>query len=212
MKKTIDLQTEYKALGDAGTFEGYASISGNVDLGGDVIERGAFKEFAKTRDGKVIVLYQHSSRDPIGKADVHQDDKGLRFVGQLELNDGMARKAYTLMKAGILDGMSIGFDILPGGAKILESGIREITAAKLWEISPVTWGMNPLAGVDSVKAAGQITSIREFEDFLRDVGGFSKGQAKLLASAGWKAMPGWRDASGEADLKQLADFIRNAKV
>jgi hypothetical protein len=98
--------------------------------------------------------------------------------------------------------MSIGYDVLEGGAKILESGIRVLSGLKLWEISPVTFGMNPLAGIDSVKQFGNVTNIREFEDFLRDVGMFSKAQAKLLASGGWKAMPDQRDADGEADLVQ----------
>lgn len=208
--KTLDFATEFKAMGDTGTFEGYAAIFGNVDQGGDVIERGAFKEFVKTRDGKVLVLYQHSSRDPIGKADVKQDDKGLYFAGQLELNDGMGRKAHALMKSGLLDGMSIGFDVLPGGQKVLENNVRELTKLKLWEISPVTFGMNELARIEAVKAAAQIATIREFENFLRDEAGFSHAQAKLLAVGGWKALQDARDESGlSADAKQLIETIQN---
>ncbi|MCR4331213.1 MAG: HK97 family phage prohead protease, partial [Sulfuricaulis sp.] len=120
----IPLELETKAFGDSGSFEGYASIFGNVDLGGDVIERGAFKEIVKGRNGMVKILNQHSSRDPIGVAEVKQDDKGLSFKGQLILEAASARSAYALMKGGALDGMSIGYDVLQGGAKILESGIR----------------------------------------------------------------------------------------
>lgn len=198
----IPLELKTKAFGDSGSFEGYASIFGNVDLGGDVVERGAFKEIVKGRNGLVKILYQHNPRDPIGTAEVKQDDKGLSFRGQLILEAASARSAYALMKGGALDGMSIGYDVLDGGSKVLESGIRMLTGLKLWEISPVTFGMNMLAGIDSVKAASQITNIREFEDFLRDVGGFSKAQARLLASGGWKAMPDQRDADGDADPAQ----------
>lgn len=202
MKRIIECPMEIKALGDTGNFSGYASIFGNVDQGGDVMERGSFKEFHKTRDGKVLILYQHSSRDPIGKADVRQDEKGLYFDGQLVMEDAIARKAYVGMKAGTIDAMSFGFDVLPGGATITEAGIRKVTAVKLWEISPVTFGMNELARIEAVKAAAQVTNIREFECFLRDVGGFSIAQAKLLASAGWKALPDQRDVDGEADQAQ----------
>jgi HK97 family phage prohead protease len=202
MKKFIECPFDLKAINDVGTFSGYASIFGNVDQGGDVMERGSFKEFHKTRDGKVLILYQHNSRDPIGKADVRQDEKGLYFDGQLVMEDATARKAYVGMKAGTIDAMSFGFDVLPGGATITEAGIRKVTAVKLWEISPVTFGMNELARIEAVKAAQQVTNIREFEDFLRDVGGFSKAQAKLLASGGWKAMPDQRDVDGEADQAQ----------
>jgi len=206
--KFLNASLEIKAFGDSGSFEGYAAMFGNVDLGGDVIERGAFKEIVKGRDGMVKILNQHNSRDPIGVAEVTQDDKGLRFKGQLILEAASARGAYALMKGGALDGMSIGYDVLEGGAKILESGIRQLKSLKLWEISPVTFGMNPLAGIDNVKQFGNVTNIREFEDFLRDAGGFSKAQAKLLASGGWKAMPDQRDADGEADLmQQHAKFL-----
>jgi len=202
--KALSLPTEFKAFGDSGSFEGYASIFGNIDLGGDIIVRGAFKEFVKGRDGKVKVLNQHRMSDPIGVAEVTADDKGLRFQGQLILEAPAARSAYALMKGGALDGMSIGYDVLPGGGKVLESGVRELTALKLWEISPVTFGMNPLAGIDSVKQAGQITTIREFEDFLRDGAGFSHSQAKAIAADGWKALQTTRD---EGDAGSTFDDV-----
>lgn len=211
--KFMNLATEFKAFGDSGSFEGYAAVFGNVDLGGDILMRGAFKEIVKGRDGKVKVLNQHRTSDPIGVADVKADDKGLHFQGQLILEAPAARSAYALMKGGALDGMSFGYDVLPGGGKVLESGVRELTAIKLWEISPVTFGMNPLAGIDTVKASVQITTTREFEDFLRDAGGFSKAQAIAIASGGFKAMQGLRDAGdAEAAAKQLLDFINTLKV
>ena len=113
--KYLNTPAEYKALGDSGTFSGYASIFGNIDLGGDIVERGAFKEVVTNGDGAVTALWQHDSRTPIGLAKVRQDDRGLAFEGQLVLEDPMARKALAHMKAGSVRGMSIGFDILPGG-------------------------------------------------------------------------------------------------
>lgn len=210
--KFLNLPIEIKAFGDSGSFEGYAAIFGNVDLGGDVIERGAFKEIVKGRNGMVKILNQHSSRDPIGVAEVNQDDKGLSFKGQLILEAASARSAYALMKGGALDGMSIGYDVLEGGAKILESGIRQLKALKLWEISPVTFGMNPLAGIDSVKQAGNITTIREFEDFLRDAGGFSKAQAKDIAVGGWKTLNDRRDAGEADDATQYMKFLNSLSM
>lgn len=200
--KRLNIPTEFKAAGDAGAFEGYASVFGNVDLGGDVIERGAFKEIVKNAAGKVVVLWQHGQRDPIGVAEVKQDDRGLRFNGELVLEDPLGRRAHAHMKAGSVNGMSIGFDVLAGGAEILQSGVRVLKALKLWEISVVTFGMNQLAGIDGVK---QVTTIREFEEFLRDAGGFSKAQALLLASKGWGALQDRRE-SGDGDEMQT---IRN---
>lgn len=204
-----DIPLDLKALNDDGSFSGYASVFGNIDLDGEVIERGAFKEIVRNDDGKVVVLWQHNQREPIGVADVVEDAKGLRFDGALVLDDPTARKARAHMLAKSVRGMSIGFDPIKDDFR---DGVRHITEARLWEISVVTFGANPLAGVDQAKRGGQMTNIRDYEDFLREVGGFSKAQAKLLAAAGWKALPGRRDADGEPDdVKQLIEtFARYA--
>lgn len=208
--KTRDFEMQFKAKGSDGTFEGYASVFDNVDDGYDVIEQGAFKEFARTKDNKVLVLFQHRMSEPIGKAEVSQDSKGLAVSGQLVLDDPIAARAYTHMKAGTIDAMSIGYDVLPGGAEYTNAGVRRLKALKLWEVSVVTFGMNELARIDSVKAAAQITTIREFEDFLRDAGGYSSAKAKLLASGGFKALQQARDETGEekAAVQQIHDLLK----
>lgn len=206
--KFLDLEAaEVKALGDAGSFEGYASIFGNVDSGGDIIERGAFKQMVKTRDGKVLVLYQHSTRDPIGKAVVSQDSKGLAFNGTLDLNDATGRKAYGLMKSGILDGMSVGYDVLPGGATTGQGGVRHLTDLKLYEISPVTFGMNELARVEAVKASALgCETIAELESLMRDALMLPARKAKRVASAAWPIISG-RDSHDDTKAAQLAASI-----
>ena len=104
------------------------------------------------------------------------------------------------MKAKSIRGMSIGFDVLAGGMKIMESGVRMLTDLKLWEISLVTFGMNPVAGVSGVKSREHITSIRDYEFFLREAG-FSREQAKILAKS-YKDLPGQREAVDEGDDEQ----------
>lgn len=212
--KHLNFATEFKALGDSGAFEGYAAIFGNIDLGGDIIERGAFKEIMKRRNGKVVVLNQHRQSDPIGMAEVEEDDKGLKFAGSLILESASARGAYALMKGGALDGMSIGFDVLPGGAEVLKSGVRQLKALRLWEISPVTFGMNPLAGVENVKSllsGGELPTLSQFEDFLRDAG-FTNTQAKTIAGHGLKRLHAQRDAGGDGNGEALAALLRGYRV
>lgn len=211
------IEFETKAFGDSGSFEGYAAIFGNIDLGGDVIERGAFKEIVKGRNGMVKVLNQHNMRDPIGVAEVAQDDTGLRFKGQLILDSASARSAYGLMKGGALDGMSIGYDPLPGGAEVLKSGVRQLKALKLWEISPVTFGMNPLAGISGVKAfeetirAGVLPTLPEFEDFLREAG-FSKTQATAIAGKGLRSLLDRSESGGEPTASDLLGMLNGIQV
>lgn len=200
---------ELKAVSDAGEFEGYASIFGNVDHGGDVIQPGAFKEIVANHDGKVPVLWQHRQDSPIGVAEVSQDTTGLRFKGRLVLDDPQARQAYSHMKAGSVRGMSIGYDVLAGGAQILASGVRSLTGLKLWEISLVTFGMNPLAGVTGVKNAPD--NIRDLEHALRGMG-YSRKGAAAIASHGFS--PAALDPSPDPDdvraLKAALDSINQA--
>jgi hypothetical protein len=150
---------------------------------------------------------------PIGTAEVSQDDTGLRFKGALVMDDPTARRAHAHMKAGTLTGMSIGYDILPGGAEVLESGVRKLSALKLWEISPVIWGMNPKAQIDAVKAAAQIKTITDFERFLRDVGGFSHSQAKALAACGYKGLNSLREVDEiAAALRRLNETLSSVSI
>lgn len=219
--KHMTVPMEIKAADDRGVFSGYASIFENVDLGGDVIRRDAFKEFVTNPDGKIKVLFQHDSGGglfspssgagglPIGLAEVEQNTKGLKFNGQLVMDDPFVQRVHKHMLARTLDGMSIGYDVLPGGAKILESGVRELNALKLWEISPVTFGMNPKASIDVVKSLPQFSTIRECESWLRDELGLSHGAAKEFVTRFRKSIVGARDEPARDEPDQAGDAVKS---
>lgn len=213
--KKLFVPMEIKSVTEKGDFSGYASIFENVDLGYDVVEKGAFQEFVKTPEGKILTLFQHDSSGytesgglPIGLSDVEQDEKGLAFEGQLVMEDPFVQRVHVHMKKKTLNGMSIGFDILPGGAEYTEAGIRRLKALKLWEISVVTFGMNPKARIEAVKNAGQVTNIREYEEFLREAG-FPRAAAKALALGGWTRLDGQRDVDVEAEVQKSLSFLHN---
>ena len=108
------------------------------------------------------------------------------------------------MKDGVLNGLSVGFNILDGGADWEERDgryTRIISKAELWEFSIVPFGMNPEALVDNVK------TIRDFEAQLRGLG-YSQRQAKALAAGGFKSL-GHRD--GGLASGTLADEITTLK-
>jgi len=199
---------EIKEVTETGSFEGLASVYGNVDLGGDIVMPGAFKEFVKTRDGSIRILDSHNTRAPIGKGTVIDSHMGLVLKGTLNLKVSRSRDVHELMKDGIIDGLSIGFDILPNGSEVRESdNVRLLKELKLWEISTVVFPMNQMATISAVKNFQQITNIREYENFLREVGGFSKEQAKILARS-FKDLPGRRDADETAEQsKELLGFL-----
>lgn len=203
--KYLNAPCHIKALNEDGSFSGHASVFGNVDSQQEVVERGAFKEIIKNEDGKVVVLWQHNSRDPIGVADVREDAKGLAFEGSLVLEDPTARKARAHMIAKSVRGMSIGYDTLKDEVR---DGIRYLKELKLYEISVVTFGANILAGIDFIKAAN-ITNIRELEDFLRESGGFSKAQAVAIASRGWNGLQDRRESGGADDAQKYLQFLNS---
>jgi HK97 family phage prohead protease len=143
---------EIKTLSAAGAFSGYASLFGEVDLGKDRVERGAFlRSLARRGAGGVRMLFQHDPAEPIGAWTVIREDRrGLYVEGALSDGVARAREVHQLMKARALDGLSIGFQTVRAKAEPA-TGIRQILEADLWEISIVTFPMLPGARIGEVK-------------------------------------------------------------
>jgi HK97 family phage prohead protease len=156
--KEFALELDKKSFSDDGKygyFEGYGSIFGNIDSGGDIIERGAFIDSLAQRMPKM--LWQHSSSEPIGVYEVaYEDEKGLFLRGKIFLEISRGREAYILLKNGAIDGLSIGFRSGQSEwreEKVEEQYIRRYTKANLYEVSLVTFPMNELANIHAVKSA-----------------------------------------------------------
>jgi HK97 family phage prohead protease len=216
------LEVKFNPGADDGTFAGYGSIFGNVDSYGDVVAPGAFKstlQEAKSGTGAwPAMLLQHGGdsvedKMPIGIwTAMDEDDNGLRMEGKLALDTRRGAEAYALLKMTprpALNGLSIGYRArkFVMGAKT-DKARRTLTGVDLHEVSLVTFPANTLATVTSVKASDEIKTIRDFENFLRDVGGFSNSAAKAIASGGFKSHADLRDEDdGE---KRLADLLEKA--
>lgn len=193
---------ELKELEDSGTFRGLASVYNNVDLGGDVVLPGAFKEFVLTKDRQIRILDSHNTRAAIGKGRLSDTQTDLAIDGKLNLAVTRAREVHALMKDGIMDGLSIGYDVLPGGAEFREDGVRVLKGLKLWEVSVTIFPMNPEARVGAAKSALACASIAELEDLLREALLLPSRRAKRLASAAWPILAGRE--TPELDGEQLA--------
>lgn len=196
---------ETKAIGDDGVFEGYGSIFKNVDSYGEVVEPGAFTASlvdARQKGRSIKMLWQHDPSQPIGVWEaMSEDSKGLQVRGRLLKDDvPQAAATYALLKAGALDGLSIGYRVVEAAPHGDKTGVMLLKKLDLKEVSVVTFAANDRARVTDVKhmiAAGLLPTVREFEDFLRDAGGFSKSLATAIAA---KATPHLRgDPDAEAD-------------
>lgn len=133
-------------LGDDHVIEGYASLFGSVDQGGDVVQPGAYARSLKA-DRQVKMLWQHDPREPIGIWDeVREDKRGLFVKGRLLESVARAREAAALTRAGAIDGLSIGYRTVKATKD--DRGRRLLSEVELWEVSLVTFPMLPEARLE----------------------------------------------------------------
>jgi HK97 family phage prohead protease len=222
--KRLQFAFELKSLDTDGSFAGYGSVFNNADAYRDVVKPGAFQktlEEWKTKGALPPILWQHDSRSPIGPYTLmREDSKGLYTEGQLLIKDvQQAREAHALMKANAIRGQSIGYNVPMGGEEYDgETNVNNLTEIELWECSIVTFPANTSAVVTDVKnllGAGETPTIRQFESFLRDAGGYSRKQAEQISTLGYAKFLKQRDAGAglsDESVENLTKFISNFKI
>ncbi|MGI1663333.1 HK97 family phage prohead protease [Palleronia sp. KMU-117] len=150
-------------VADGRVIEGYASVFGKVDQGGDIVEPGAYGkalERLKARGGSVKMLWQHDPAEPIGVWDeVREDARGLYVKGRLLTDVARAREAAALIAAGAIDGLSIGYRTLKSTKD--GSGRRLLSELELWEVSLVTFPMLPDARVGAKGESPEAALLRD---------------------------------------------------
>lgn len=195
---SIPLPLDVKSVGDDGVFEGYASLFNREDLGHDVIMPGAFRDSLSTRGiGTIKMLFQHNPAEPIGVwEEIREDGRGLYVRGRLMTAVAKAREVLALMRAGALDGLSIGFKALKS-KRDERAGVRRLEKVDLWEISVVTFPMLPGARVENVKRrpfSATVPTERAFERWLTRDAGLTRMEARAVLRAGFKGLRTQRDA------------------
>ncbi len=203
----LDFACEFKLAGDekaAGTIEGYASVFGLMDQGGDIVMPGAFKAtMADWRKRKSLppMLWQHNPSTPIGVwTDLAEDEKGLKVTGELILDVPLAASTHALLKRQAVSGLSIGYRSRKDEID-RSTGARRLFQVELWEISLVTIPMLREAQISQVKGFDP----RELEAALRDEGGLSNRDAKAAVAILRKSLS--RDA--EEPEARLRDGVRD---
>jgi uncharacterized protein len=157
---------ELKASGD-NYFEGYASVFGNIDSHDDIIETGSFKKTIKENKNRIKVLWQHNMMEPIGLPEVMEEDsQGLYVKAKISQTD-TGKKALILIKDGVINEMSIGFDIIKKDySKINNKDVRVIKEVRLWEFSPVTFASNSMAKI--VKFNKMLENVGNDRELIQD--------------------------------------------
>lgn len=160
-KHGLPIELDIKAIGDDGLFTGYASVFGTKDRGGDIVMPGAFTKSLQTYPpARVKMLWQHNTTEPVGIwTKFEEDARGLKADGRLILETAKGREVHALMKAGAVDGLSIGFRTIRDAVD-RQKGARLLHELELREVSIVTFPMNEDATVSSVKTLSS-TNFRE---------------------------------------------------
>lgn len=223
--KTKDFAFKVKAAGDTGEIEGYASVFGVRDSYNEAVMPGAFSDsLAKhKREGTYpLMLWQHNPDEPIGVwHELSDDGKGLYAKGQLLQGVRRADEALIMLKAGAIQGMSIGYrevDVEPSDG----ATPRKLVKLNLLEASIVSFPANIRARVEAVKADGKMSefarrlrdgdppSIKEFEDILREAG-VPKAMAVQIASVGYAKAVRSDSDGGEAIKSAVSEAIASLR-
>lgn len=145
--------------------EGFAAVMGNIDDGGDIVHKGAFKKTLKERGSRVRHLWQHDMfQPPIAKileiAEVpvedlpdelksHPEVEAGLLVKRQYLTHDLAEAVFQGVSSGAISEMSFGFDPIKfrHGEVETDAGkqaVRHISELRLWDTSDVNWGMNAM--------------------------------------------------------------------
>lgn len=170
------------ADGDAGSFEGYASVFGTIDSYGDTIERGAYTDTIPQFLTRGFIGWGHDWNEPIGiVTSAAEDGKGLFIQGQFH-SDPDAQKfrmrANERVQAGKFMGLSIGYEAQAYEMRTvaepfrdkwgeLSDKVRALTKIRLFEVSLVTVPAEENSGVTSIKSDGFGLSFDDHSDRTR---------------------------------------------
>ena len=108
--QTKTLSLEVKSLSQR-QFEGFGSVFGNLDLGGDIVVPGAFAkaiEQHKAADTMPLMFWMHQTDQVPGVwLDMREEKDGLYVRGEL-VDTALGRDVYTLLQKKAVRGLSIG--------------------------------------------------------------------------------------------------------
>jgi HK97 family phage prohead protease len=163
-----DIPLEVKSVNaEAHTFRGLAA-AWSLDLGNDVIHRGAFKHTlnmwkSARKPRPIYLLNGHKAGDVldvVGKlVDAEETDEGLETTWEFVPNDPTAEAAFKRVQGGFITGLSIGYTPVQHDWETTKEGkrVRHLKEVKLHEVSLVVFPMNEDARIDmaSVKTLAQ---------------------------------------------------------
>jgi uncharacterized protein len=138
-----------------GVIEGYASTFGNVDLGGDRVQKGAFNQtFVHKKTRKVFFDHFYGVPDLAGVGTFSIDEKGLYMRAEMPLEATDVQNAFVKIKFMLERdedmGLSIGYNTVK--SRMSAEGIRDLLELAVMETSITPFPMNTEALIMSAKS------------------------------------------------------------
>ncbi len=204
---------EYKIDGDDWEVSGYVSVFDNVDLGKDIVRKGAFTKSLKS-GRKVRFLYSHDPRAVLGvPKELKEDTKGL--FGRFKITKTrLGEETHMLLKDGAIDSFSFGY--MASDYNYMDDDVRELKSVDIFEASLVAMPMNPDAIVTSFKdyltIASKISTITaESINLLNDLRGLTDKNRPLSENKRQELMELLETFSGLDDVRtDLQNILRAA--
>jgi HK97 family phage prohead protease len=165
---------EWKSIGAEGELEGYASVFGNIDEGGDVVERGAFKKTLADRrqSGQPWPLttdHDLSVDGIVGSITYAEEDAyGLKVRAKFSGIE-RAQDVRRRMVEGHLRGLSFSYQVVRSRVGTLAGkAVRYLAEVRLFEVAATAYPMNQLA-LASAKSGPGVADLADVDRQLREL-------------------------------------------
>ena len=154
---------EVRSTDESGVLESYLTKWDSIDSYQSTFTRGAFKKTFEERGTKIKLLWDHDNL--IGHVlEAREDNYGPWIKAQLNLETNAGRDAYAHLRAGDVDAMSFGFNVIQD--KVINN-VRTISEVRVLEVSPVLFPANEQAKIVSVRAEDFNETVTEAEIMSR---------------------------------------------
>lgn len=210
--KQMDMQLKIESVNDDGFFSGYGSVNYNKDSYGDIVMPGAFAKSLNDWNAKnkwPPVLFNHNKNEIIGRyTKMYEDAHGLYVEGQLLINSiSKAREVHALLKAQVIDGLSIGYRTVKEEYDRDNDSLK-LLEVKLYEVSIVTFPANDEARINCVKYDYGLPSSEQFKELLIK-NGFNAEQAAVIHDSGFFSLSKKAAPTGQmSDIDKALQILR----
>ena len=154
--KVKSYTTEEDEEGRIGKFKGLASSYGNVDLGGDTVDRGAYNQTLKHNNNTFQLMFDHGwgVKDVGGVVYAESTDEGLEVEAEMPIHIPSVKEVYDKIKfmqsKGKPLGLSIGY--FPVKSENGPDNTRILKEIALHEVSVTPYPMDTHARIREAKA------------------------------------------------------------